>query len=638
MALIKRWTAYAVIAICLLVLYYHVSPLGRHFAPESSAGKGVVDLTGGVQEAAKGVGTQSPVTPPTLPQVGGTKQQDAGQNVLKWNNYKMHYPVKSHIPMPTGKPVKLPEVQFDFRTEGDIEQSLRTKRQGEVKAAFQRAWAAYKKHAWLKDEVTPITGSYSNGFGGWAATLIDTLDTLWIMDMKDDFHEAVAALDEINWKESTLDTINVFETTIRHLGGFLAAYDLSGEKVLLDRALDVAEMLYAAFDTPNRLPITRWSPAKATKGTKQEADETVLLAEIGSLTMEFTRLAQVTGDGKWYDAVARITELFAKQQMKTHLPGMWPILVNAKKQDFTEDTGFTLAAMADSMYEYLPKMYALLGGQEPLYKQMYDKSMEAAISHSMFRPMTEDNADILMTGFVRSDNLKTSVTPEVQHLSCFAGGMFALGGKLFRNQEHVDVGRKLTDGCIWAYKVFPIGIMPEKALLYPCPSIKGCNYDESKLTAEIARRADEEAKSIENKAKEDGQPIKVQNPMQDYLNKNRMPKPFTQISDTRYILRPEAIESVFILYRITGAQALQAAAWDMWTAIDTHTKTDIANAAIADVTVPKDQKPPLHDSMESFWMAETLKYFYLIFSEPNVISLDEWVFNTEAHPFRRPKA
>ena len=44
------------------------------------------------------------------------------------------------------------------------------------------------------------------------------------------------------------------------------------------------------------------------------------------------------------------------------------------------------------------------------------------------------------------------------------------------------------------------------------------------------------------------------------------------------------------------------------------------------------------DRMESFWMAETLKYFYLTFAEPDVVSLDEFVFNTEAHPFRRPKS
>jgi mannosyl-oligosaccharide alpha-1,2-mannosidase len=38
----------------------------------------------------------------------------------------------------------------------------------------------------------------------------------------------------------------------------------------------------------------------------------------------------------------------------------------------------------------------------------------------------------------------------------------------------------------------------------------------------------------------------------------------------------------------------------------------------------------------SFWLAETLKYFYLLYSEPNLVSLDEWVFNTEAHAFKRP--
>jgi mannosyl-oligosaccharide alpha-1,2-mannosidase len=46
---------------------------------------------------------------------------------------------------------------------------------------------------------------------------------------------------------------------------------------------------------------------------------------------------------------------------------------------------------------------------------------------------------------------------------------------------------------------------------------------------------------------------------------------------------------------------------------------------------------PKSDKMESFWMAETLKYFYLLYSKPDVVSLDDFVFNTEAHPLRRPK-
>jgi len=73
----------------------------------------------------------------------------------------------------------------------------------------------------------------------------------------------------------------------------------------------------------------------------------------------------------------------------------------------------------------------------------------------------------------------------------------------------------------------------------------------------------------------------------------------------------------------------------MFTAIVSNTRTDIAYAALDDCTKTK---PPKADRMESFWMAETLKYFYLIFSEPSVVSLDEYVLNTEAHPLRRQRA
>ena len=76
------------------------------------------------------------------------------------------------------------------------------------------------------------------------------------------------------------------------------------------------------------------------------------------------------------------------------------------------------------------------------------------------------------------------------------------------------------------------------------------------------------------------------------------------------------------MYRITGDTIYQEKAWKMFQAIEKHSKTDIAYAALEDVTV---LKPPKSDAMESFWPAETLKYFYLIFSEPDVISLDDYV-------------
>lgn len=91
---------------------------------------------------------------------------------------------------------------------------------------------------------------------------------------------------------------------------------------------------------------------------------------------------------------------------------------------------------------------------------------------------------------------------------------------------------------------------------------------------------------------------------------------------TKLQYRPEAIESIFILYRITGEIELRNIAWRMFQSIDKATRTDIAHAAIADV---RDNPPKKADRMESFWLAETLKYLYLIYSEWNVINLDEWV-------------
>ena len=44
--------------------------------------------------------------------------------------------------------------------------------------------------------------------------------------------------------------------------------------------------------------------------------------------------------------------------------------------------------------------------------------------------------------------------------------------------------------------------------------------------------------------------------------------------------------------------------------------------------------PTKDDKMQSFWLAETLKYLYLLFSPSSIIPLSDWVFNTEAHPFR----
>jgi len=84
------------------------------------------------------------------------------------------------------------------------------------------------------------------------------------MGMEDDFKKTVKACDQIDFTYSASKEINIFETTIRYLGGFLASYELSQKKhkILLQKAVEVGNLLMSAFDTPNRMPITRWNWAE----------------------------------------------------------------------------------------------------------------------------------------------------------------------------------------------------------------------------------------------------------------------------------------------------------------------------------------------------------------------------------------
>lgn len=166
----------------------------------------------------------------------------------------------SLIPLPTGKSRSIPQIQHQFDRETQYDRRERTKRQRAVRNAFQHSWNGYKTYAWLRDELKPISGGHKSSLGGWAATLIDSLDTLLIMGLNEEFEAALKAVHSVDFSTPKQTTIHVFETTIRHLGGLISAYDLTEGKhpILLEKAKELGEILYRAFDTPNRMPQMRW--------------------------------------------------------------------------------------------------------------------------------------------------------------------------------------------------------------------------------------------------------------------------------------------------------------------------------------------------------------------------------------------
>ena len=483
-----------------------------------------------------------------------------------WSTLQPFHPPTNIKPLPTNPPGRLPRVQAEpsaFKHDETTE-----RRRNAVRDEFIRSYRSYKEYAWMKDEVTPLTAGWKNTFGGWAATLVDSLDTLWIMDLKTDFYAAAAGAASIDWSATEDGAANVFETTIRHLGGLLSAYDLSREPALLRKARELGEMLYVAFDTPNRLP-GFWLNYRDARNGRQVAGTHDPSASPGSLTLEMTRLSQLTGDPKFYDAADRVTRFLERVQHDSSLPGMWPVSLDFRSERI-RDARFSLGALADSLYEYLPKMHALLGGADPTYAKMYRAAADAA-QNLLFRPMLpEGSPDVLFAGDLRVSGDRPDLVPDGQHLTCFAGGMYALGGRLLSNEDHVAIGARLARGCGWAYASFPTGVMPEIFGLIPCrsggggggSSLNPCAWDEERWHREG-----------------------------DY----RLPRGFKHARDPRYILRPEAIESIFIMYRLTGHREWQDMAWTMFEAITAVTRTEVASAAIKDVTDPAS---PKMDSME----------------------------------------
>ncbi|KAF3907069.1 hypothetical protein ABW21_db0200923 [Orbilia brochopaga] len=260
-----------------------------------------------------------------------------------WSKTPEHFPLPADkiMSLPAGEPKSLPKIQYNFKhgSESNTQRNERLERQAAVKDAFKHAWEGYHKYAWGHDEVMPVSGRSKDPFAGWAATLVDALDTMAIMGLHTEFEEALTKVAEIDFTTTKRDSIPMFETTIRYLGGLIGAYDVTGHKhkILLDKAVELAEILYNAFDTPNRMPVLyfQWQPEQVAK--KHRAGKQSCMAELGSLSVEFTRLAQITGENKYYDAIQRITDNFEEFLQKTTFPGFWPQTLDASGCEMVEE-------------------------------------------------------------------------------------------------------------------------------------------------------------------------------------------------------------------------------------------------------------------------------------------------------------
>uniref|UniRef100_A0A8C2ZWH4 alpha-1,2-Mannosidase n=1 Tax=Cyclopterus lumpus TaxID=8103 RepID=A0A8C2ZWH4_CYCLU len=422
---------------------------------------------------------------------------------------------------------------------------------------MKHAWDSYRQYGWGHNELKPLAkkGHSTNIFGNsqLGATIVDALDTLYIMGLHDEFKDGQ------EWIEQNLDfgvnaEVSVFEVNIRFIGGLLAAYYLSGQEVFKLKAVQLAEKLLPAFNTPTGIP---WAMVNLKSGVGRNwgwaSAGSSILAEFGTLHMEFVHLTYLTGNPAYYQKVMHIRKLLAKMDRPN---GLYPNYLNPRTGRWGQHHT-SVGGLGDSFYEYLLKAWLMSDKTDTEARKTYDDAIEAIERHLI----RKSNGGLTFIGEWKNGHLER----KMGHLACFAGGMFALGAD---GSPDDKAGHYLQLGA---------EILGPEAFKF-----------DSGLEAVAVRQ-----------------------------------------NEKYYILRPEVIETYWYMWRFTHDPKYRQWGWEAAQAIDKYCRVSGGFSGVKDVY---SSNPTYDDVQQSFFLAETLKYLYLLFSSDDLMPFESWVFNTEAHP------
>jgi mannosyl-oligosaccharide alpha-1,2-mannosidase len=308
----------------------------------------------------------------------------------------------------------------------------------DVRSEMRWAWRNYREHAWGKDQIKPISGGFEsfplkNHHLG--LSLVEALDTLWVMGLDDEFRDGV------EWAKANLDfdvdgELSVFETSIRLVGGLLSAFHACGDPVLLSKARELADRLLPSFAaSPLGIP-HRYINLKtgALRGPVTNP------AETGSFIPEFGFLSRATGDDRYRAAAKRaLVSMFERRSKIGLLADSMDCMTGEWKSRRA-----TIGPPSDSYYEYLWDGWDLLGDRDCL--AMYRECTGAILKH---QPLRRDvNLWFANVDFETGVPLDT----EQDELGSFYGGLLAQSGDGVIGAAHTRT---------WARVQARYGVLPE---------------------------------------------------------------------------------------------------------------------------------------------------------------------------------
>lgn len=428
---------------------------------------------------------------------------------------------------------------------GSVSRTDRALMADRVKTEFRHAWEGYKRYAWGHDQLRPLSRGYRDWYGAsFYMTPVDAFDTMLLMGLNDEAELAKREILENLSFDRGFD-VQVFEMTIRLLGGLLSAYQMDGDEGFLTLAGDLADRLLPAFESPTGMPYVR---VHLQSGEPRLAVNNP--AEIGTLMLEFGTLSKLTGDPVYYEKAKAAVVALYRRRSEIGLVGS---AIDVESGEW-QDSDSHISGRIDSYYEYLLKSWLLF--DDPDFRTMWLESIDAANSY-----LPDSVAEGYWYGHA---DMYTGERTETRFgaLDAFMPAVLALGGDVKRAE-------RLMESCFRMWTEF--GVEPEQL---------------------------------------------------DYTTMEPL--------NPAYYLRPEALESAYYLHRLTGAEKYLEMGRVMFEGIVASARTEVGFAAVNNVVSLE-----LADVMESFFLAETLKYAYLLFAPEEVLDFDSVVFNTEAHPIWR---
>lgn len=297
-----------------------------------------------------------------------------------------------------------------------------------------------------------------------------------------------------------------------------------------------------------------------------------LLAEMGTIQLEMRQLSHYTAEPKYAQAADRVSHLLQSQQSQKPV-GLWNTYINRATARKGTPTLYTFGAMSDSAYEYLLKGWIQTGKTEEWLWDMYASAIDGMHTHLLQTVCP----DMWFVADLTSDN-DGQLDHKMDHLACFLPGLLALG--VAHRPDAPNAARdmrtaeKLLDTCVRMYT----------------------SQQRTGLAPEFVRF------DVHTCSMRPGQNLNLQ--------------------------RPETVESLMYMWRLTKHQKWRDAGRDIMQAYEACCKVETGGyTGLKDVTTGEQDH-----TQQSFWLAETLKYMYLLFSPDDVLPLDRYVLNTEAHP------